>query len=507
MLGHRELSVEDYLDILRRRGVLIACCAVGLLGVGVGLSYVLQPTYESQTLILIQQQTVPENYVKPVVDQNLDARLASMSEQILSRSRLEPIINRYNLFAGDGNNMDDRIAMTRKAIKVKPIHSAEAHGGMPGFSVSFDAHDARTAQLVCGEITSQFVSENLSARQQSAEGTTDFLKQQLSDAKATLDAQDAKLAAFQTKYLGRLPDQENSNTNALQALTTQLDATTQSISQMQQNETFLQTMIAQQTHETQTVGTPAAIQQDERQKQLQDLKDQKKQLDALYTPDYPDVVDVSRRIADLEAEIKSSPAQAPAPAPMKTAPVGQMDSPQLRQLRAQLHAVQQSLIPARQEQARIQQQIRMYESRIEQSPVVEEEYKKITRDHDTALKFYNSLLTKMNESSMATALEQRQQGEQFSVMDPPNLPDAPKFPNHVMFGGGGAMAGLVLGLLLTGLLEYRDTSLRTETDIWTFTKMPTLAVISHVNGLPGTPGHRSGKRRFFSRKHEPREAA
>lgn len=501
MLGHRELNVEDYLDILRRRAWLIISCMVLLVLGGTGLSYVLSPVWESQTLILVQQQTVPTDYVKPVVDQNLDARLASMKEQILSRSRLEPIINRYNLFAGDGRNMDERIAMTRKAIKITQIHSAEAHGGMPGFFVSFDAHDARTAQLVCGEITSLFVSENLSAREQTAEGTTDFLKQQLSDAKATLDAQDAKLAAFQTKYLGRLPDQQNSNTNALQALTTQLDATTQSIAQMQQNETFLQTMISQQSHDSQAAGTPNAVQQDAREKELQSLKDQKKQLLALYTPDYPDVVDVSNKIANLEAEMKAAPAK---PA-KKSAPVANVDTPQLRQLRAQLHAAQQALIPARAQQARIQKQIGVYESRIEQSPMVEEEYKKITRDHDTALQFYNSLLTKMNESSMATALEQRQQGEQFNVMDPPNLPDSPKFPNHALFAGGGAMAGLALGLLIAGLLEYRDTSLRNETDVWAFTKLPTLAVISHVSDLKQT-GERPRKRRWFTRKQDPMEA-
>lgn len=504
MLGHRELNVEDYLDILRRRAWLIAGSAVALLAVSVGLSYVLPPSYESQTLILIQQQTVPEDYVKPVVDQNLDARLASMSEQILSRSRLEPIINRYNLFAGNGRNMDDRIAMTRKAISVKPIHSAEAHGGMPGFSVSFDAHDARTAQLVCGEITSQFVTANLNAREQTAEGTTDFLKQQLADAKATLDAQDSRLAAFQTQYLGRLPDQENSNTNTLQALTTQLNASTQSIAQMQQNESFLQTMLSQQTNDAQTTDTPAAVQQDERERELQALITQKKQLEALYTPDYPDVVDVNRKIADLRAEIKSAPAPTATPAAPTTHAA---QSPQLRQLRAQLHAVQQSLIPAHQEQARIQKQIQMYEARIEQSPMVEEDYKKITRDHETALQFYNSLLKKMNESSMATALEQRQQGEQFTVMDPPNLPDAPKFPNHLLFAGGGTVGGMVLGLLIAGLLEYRDTSLRSETDIWIFIKLPTLAVISHVDGLPGSPAHPDGKRGFFSRKQKSMEAA
>ncbi|MHB2009936.1 MAG: GumC family protein [Acidobacteriaceae bacterium] len=529
MLGHRELTIEDYTGILKRRWLLILCLAIVFLAIGGAISYIVPPLYESQTLILIEQQKVPEDYVKPVVDENLGARLASMKEQILSRSRLEPIIMKYNLFAGDKNatrsrveflkpimrrfnllagdenTMDQRIELTRKAVKITQIHSAEASGGMPGFFIAFQAHDARTAQEVCGEITSLFISENLSARERSAEGTTDFLKQQLDDAKRTLDEQDAKLAAFQLKYIGKLPDQESSNANALQALTTQLDAATQSVSRIQQNETFLQSLIAQETHEMQS-GGPSAASIDDRRKELSALIEQKKQMETLYTANYPDVVAISRKISDLQAEIDHSPVE-PAPKSAVTA-VKQPDSPQLLQLKAQLRAVQQSMIPTRKEQARIEQQIRTYEARIESSPMVEEQYKQITRDHDTALQFYNSLLTKMNESSMANALEQRQQGEQFSVMDPPNLPDAPKFPNHMMFAAGGFLSGLFLGLLISALLEYRDTSLRDERDIWAFTKLPTLTTISYVEGLPRpATDERVDRARIFSRMRKPIESA
>jgi uncharacterized protein involved in exopolysaccharide biosynthesis len=161
---------------------------------------------------------------------------------------------------------------------------------------------------------------------------------------------------------------------------------------------------------------------------------------------------------------------------------------------------------AKQEQARIEQQIRTYEARLESSPMVEEEYKQVTRDHETALQFYNTLLTKMNESSMATALERRQQGEQFSVMDAPNLPDAPTFPNRRIFAGGGLAAGLALGLLIAGLLEYFDTSLRNERDIWAFTKLPTLAMISHIDHLPQPPQSR-WRGAIFSRTDKPVESA
>jgi polysaccharide chain length determinant protein (PEP-CTERM system associated) len=516
MLGHRELTMEDYAGILRRRFWLILVCSVFFLGIGLTISYVLPPRYMSQTLVLIEQQKVPEDYVKPVVDEDLGARLASMKEQILSRSRIQPIIERFDLYAGKNASMDDRIDMTRKAIGINPIRSEQSHG-MPGFFISFTAKDPHTAQQVCGEITSLFVSANLSAREESAEGTTDFLKQQLAEAKRNLDDQDAKLAAFEQKNIGKLPGQTihlgdmslamgSPNESTLQALTTQLNATTQTENHLQQEETFLQTMIAQQAEDAQGADQGSGSTVEERKKQLKDLLAQKQELQAHYTPDYPDVIAVSRKIADLQAEIAHASAEPPKPAPEVTTAANRRDSPRLQQLKLQLRADQQAIASAKQEQARIEEQIRTYEARIEASPVIEEEYKAVTRDHDTALQFYNTLLTKMNESSMATALERRQQGEQFRVMDAPNLPDSPSFPNRVVFEGGGFGAGLLLGLVLSALLEYRDTSLRNERDVWAFTKLPTLAVVSLIDDL-ARPSPRQRLGRLFSRSAKPTESA
>jgi polysaccharide chain length determinant protein (PEP-CTERM system associated) len=502
MLGHRELTMEDYTDILKRRFWLILTSAISLLVVGVVVSRIIPARFESQTLILIDRQKVPEDYVKPVVEEDLGARLASLKEQIGSRSRLEPIIMRFNLFGNGNTTMDDRVLLTQKAIGVKPIPAGQS-GGMPGFYISFTARDAHTAQAVCAEISSRYVSANTNARQASAEGTTDFLKQQLEDSKRNLDQQDAKLAAFQQRYFGRLPEQEQSNTNTLQALTTQLDAATQTLSRAQQNVTFLQAMVSQQTHDLQN-AEPAATSAlvDERKTELKTLIQQRQALEALYTPDHPDVVEVSRKIADLQAEIAHTSNEA---APVVST-VNRPDTPQLQQLKAQLRSAQQAFDDAKQEQVRIEEQVRNYESRIESSPQVEEEYKQITRDHETALDFYNSLLKKMNESSMATALEQQQQGEQFHVMDAANLPDAPVFPNPLIFAAGGLAGGLFLGLLLAGLLEYRDTALRNERDVWAFTKLSTLAVISYIDGLP-QKANTPSRWNVFSRMNKSIESA
>jgi polysaccharide chain length determinant protein (PEP-CTERM system associated) len=489
MLGHRALTMEDYTAILKRRWWMIAIPAVVLPIIAIAVTFVIPPQYVSQTLVLVEQQKVPDDYVKPVVSEDLTGRLASMKEQILSRARLTPIIERFNLYGTGKMSMDDRIDQTRKSIDIKPIHSEMARtGGLPGFFISFKAADARTAQLVCGEITSLFVNENLKSRATSVEGTQEFLKGQLADAKRNLDDQDSKLAAFQQKYVGRLPGEEAPNMNMLTSLNTQLDAATQALARMEQDKSYEEAMLSQQ-QSISSQTTSGGIAPQAQQSQLQALLNEEADLTKRYTDDYPDVVAVRRKIKNLQKEM----AAAPPPTPVVTASApNRSDSPSVQQLRAQLRALEQGIQQKKHDQALIQGQIRMYQDRISSSPLVQEEYKNITRDYTTAQAFYDDLLKKMNQSKMATDLEKRQQGEQFRVMDEPNLPDGPAFPKRGVFAGGGLFAGLCLGLMMVSWREYRDTALRSERDIWAFTKLPTLAVISYAMDGSTAPKKRKG---------------
>jgi polysaccharide chain length determinant protein (PEP-CTERM system associated) len=482
MLGHRPLTPEDFATIVKKRGWMIVLPAALLALVGFGITFFVPPRYVSQTLVLVEQQKVPDEYVKPVVDQDLSGRLASMKEQILSRSRLQPIIDRFNLYGSLHMGMDDRIDQVRKDIDIKPIHSEIARaGGLPGFFIAFTANDAHTAQQVCGEITSLFVSENLHAREQSAEGTTDFLKGQLDDAKRNLDEQDAKLAAFQVANAGRLPGEEAANLNMLTSLNSQLDAATQGLSRMEQDKTYMEALLAQQVRELPAANDAGKPAPQVEQNELDSLLAQEADLTARYTSDYPDVVAVRRKISDLRKQMSAAPAPQSS---SSTAPkVNRPEPATVQQLRAQLRAMDQSISAKRAEQSGITQRIGDYQSRIHASPMVQEEFKNITRDYQTAQQFYDDLLKKMNQSKMATDLERRQQGEQFRVMDEPNLPDNPAYPKVSIFTLGGMGAGILVGLLLVGWVEYRDTALRSERDIWAFTKLPTLAVISQSSEI------------------------
>ncbi len=496
MLGHRELTSEDYLGILKRRRWQILLSVLIIPPLVLAASFVIPPRYVSQTLVLIQQQKVPDDFVKPVLSENLDARLAAMREQIMSRTRLQPIIEKFGLFPNEPT-VDARLVAMRKAIDVKPIESQMTRtNGLPGFFISFTGSSARVAQQVCGEITSMFLSENLRAREQSAQGTTDFLVGQLSDAKRSLDEQDARLAQFQRKYVGALPEQESSNLNMLTSLNTQLDAATQNLSRLQQEKTYLEALVGQQTNALDSLDNTGASPQ-VAGAELQKLEAQAAELETRYTPDHPDVVKIHRQI---DAQKKMLAASTQSGKPKKAV---QSNQPEFQKLQAQLGSLDEGIAAKKREQAGIQQQMNIYQARIAASPAVQEQYKQVTRDYQTALQFYNELLAKRNRSEMAMDLDRRQQGEQFLVMDPPNLPERPVFPNRIFFGIGGLAGGLAFGLLLSGYLEYRDQGLRNERDVLALTDLPTLASIPWIGSAEKSTGLRT---RFTRREHRAEES-
>src|ERR1700726_5001824 len=420
MVRNGEIGLAEAKRTLRRYWWILPLSTVFLGGLGLGAALVLPKRYTSQTMVLVAQPAVGPDYVKAVVTEDLNGRLASMKEQILSRSRLQPIIERFNLFANSGLSMDDRIDRTRKNIGIAPIQSEIARtNGLPGFYISFKSSDPRTAQLVCGEIQSLFVSENLNDRAASAAGTTDFLKGQLADAKAKLDEQDAKLRKFQQTYVGKLPGAEASNINMLTTLNTQLDAATQALARMEQDKNYAESMLALQI-QNQGTQTPehGGLAPQAQQVELQQLMAQEADLTSRYTDDYPDVLTVKRKIKELRQKIAETPATptSTASTPLATSPKA-TDSLGVQQLRAQLRAMDQGIAQKKRDQAAVQAQLHLYQERVASSPEVEEEYKAITRDNATAQLSYTDLLKKMQEAKMAVDLEKRQQGEQFRVMD------------------------------------------------------------------------------------------
>lgn len=481
MLGQRELTPEDYIAILRRRWpIILALCVVGC-GLGIATAHFLPKRYTSQTLVLVQQPTVPGDYVKPVVTEGTGERLVTMQQEILSRTRLEPVIQQLGLYRDDVGrvSMEDLVGRLRKAITVTPVEPmAETRAqGLPGFTVSVVFNEPRLAQQICSTITSMFMDANLQLRQRQAEQTTQFLGKQLSDAKARLDEQDAKLAVFQRRYIGSLPEDEATNINVLQGLNSQLEAATQSISRAQQDKTFAEAALNQQLAALQATQDGQSPQTQEGQ--LVALQNQLADLKSKYTDDHPDVIRVKRDIETLKKKLAETSTETDSATKEKTnRPAVEPAAIQL--LRAQIHQSDETIKERTAEQAEVQQRIKIYQSRVESSPAVEQEYKQLTRDYQTALDFYNELLKKRDQSAMATDLERRQEGEQFQVLDPANFPDSPSFPKKINFELGGLAAGLALGCGISLLLEMQDTSLKSERDVEVLLHLPVLATVPTI---------------------------
>jgi protein tyrosine kinase modulator len=483
--SQRELTPADYIAMLRRRWALIL--VLGLVGpvLTYGVSRFLPSRYKSQTLVLVEPPSVPSTIVPQIDVTSVSRRLASMKSQILSRSRLEPIIRQFGLFQEDINrkSVDELVGRLQKAIEVTPVQPmAETSGDLPGFYVTVTLNNPRTAQGVCTAVTSMFIEESLGIQEQHSEQTTQFLSQQLAESKADLDAQDAKLAAFKSRYMGSLPDDETANLNLLTGLTSQLDAANQALARAQQDKSFAQSMLTQQIaawQASQGGHDPGTIEQ-----QLVTLQAQLASLQARYTDDYPDVIKAKADVAALQKKIAESGSlndTADQAAVQKPA----VEPVQITQWRAQVRTADQLIAEKTREQEQIKQEIRLYQSRVQASPLVEQQYKELTRGYQTALDSYNDLLKKRDASAMSQSLNQQQQGEQFRVLDPANLPAGPSFPNRPLFALGGLGGGLAAGLGLAFLLEMQDKSLRTERDVEFALRLPVLAMVPAIEPVAG----------------------
>ncbi|HKD03155.1 MAG TPA: Wzz/FepE/Etk N-terminal domain-containing protein [Terriglobales bacterium] len=498
MIENRDLTMDDYLAMLRRRLKVILIPTLLAPLAGFLISYAFPPKYTSQSLVLVEAQKVPDGYVKSVVTEDITQRIATMQQQVLSRNRLKPMIQ--NLQLKSSKSLDDMIDDIRANLTIEPVQpditaSTKKKPGqgtdLPGFYVNYTADNPHDAQQICSQLTSMMLEENLKIREGVAQGTTEFLSAQLDSAKKNLDDLDAKMAVFKKQYMGQLPGDEENNLKLLMGLNSQLDANTQTLNRAQQDKTYTESLLAQQVaawKSSQNSTNPQTLQQ-----QLAALQSQLITLQARYTDDYPDVVKAKADIAEVKRKLDEMNNAASSQADKDTSDkAGVAEPPEIRQLRLQVHQYDTAIAQATREQNRIKEQISLYQGRVALSPAIEEQYKALNRDYDTAQKFYNDLLAKKSESEMQTDMERRQQGEQMRLLNPASMPDSPSFPVRWMFAAGGAGGGLAIGLGLALWLELRDKAIRTEGDVVAILELPTLVAVPWIG--TETVNGRNGKR-------------
>ena len=361
--------------------------------------------------------------------------------------------------------------------------------------MNYTSSTAEEARNICAGLTSLLIEEDLKTRQDQTQGTTDFLTQQVANAKQKVSTTWTRsFAAFKNQHMGQLPGDEDNNLKILMGLNSQLDANTQNLNRATQDKSYTESLLAQQVaawKSSQSSSNPQTL-----QAQLSQLQAQLIDLEARYTADHPDVIKTQADIAQVRKKL------AEANDPTAKAEEGGSDKgsasepAEIRQLRLQIHQYEDLAAQGTRDQKRLQQEIALYQGRVASSPGIEEEYKELARDYDNAQKVYQDDLAKQSTSKMAMQAAQRAAGgNRWRFLNPANLPDSPSFPLRPLFAAGGLGAGLVLGLGLALWLELRDKSIRTQADAEAALELPMLVAVPWVVEL--APANGNGKGHFL----------
>ncbi len=433
-------------------------------------SWVLPPVYSSQSSILIDRQKVPKEYVLPNVTGELPERLQSITQQILSRTELQRIINAYGLYRAQRARLsgDELAELMRRDVKVEPA-TGKSRDELYAFSINYSARTPELAQQITAELTSLFINADVRSREQFSLNTTEFLGRQLDVAANLLGAQEAAIRDFKMRHVGELAAQQQSNLELLAGLEAQAQHERDALGQARQQAIYLASLQGQyQAAENATLGgaalLPARIDQD-----IATLKTQAVSARTQYTTHHPDMMKLDQALAaleDLRARINSEvkPVAGSPPTPRTYAEL-QAATP-FMQLEGRIKANEQEIADRQSQLQELEARVELYRRRLNFTPVREQELADLARGYDQARTNYETLLAKKNQSQLASDLEKRQQGEQFRLLDPPTLPRKPSWPNRkkmlwlCLVAAGAAGAVVTTGAELSRPLVHHQRDLQ-----------------------------------------------
>jgi succinoglycan biosynthesis transport protein ExoP len=452
-----ELSIKDYLEIVQRRKWWIILAAIGVFICTLVVVWRLPNLYRSETVILVDPQKVPENYVASTSSTNIADRLSTLQQEVLSPTRLKKVVDQMGLFPELRGKVSDQdlVRMMQKSTVVELVNQGGRQ--LSAFRIAFQGRDPAVTAQVANEIATLFINENLKVTEEHTVGTADFLNHELEKTKEQLDQKDAQLQSVKSKYIMDLPDSKQYHLEALSTLRAQLQAIQEKIRRDQQEKVYLQTLTASSAPTVDLDNDAGAASPFE--SQIQRMEAHLSELRSRYGPAYPDVRKAQAELNDLKARAAREELNAP-PKPQATElskrtiknPVVES---QMQKLNDEI-AEQSKQIPA------LQEQINFHVSKLEGIPIFEQRIAASMRDYDTLRAHYTGLLDKKLSADMANALESRQKGERFVILDPAQVPDHPFAPNRGLLSLAGLFGGIFGGIGLAVLRELSDESVRSE---------------------------------------------
>jgi polysaccharide chain length determinant protein (PEP-CTERM system associated) len=480
----KQYSFEALAQIARRRAWLIVLPALLVAAAGAAVVHQWPNTYRSQTVILVVPQRVPETYVRSTVTARIEDRLQTISQQILSRTRLEQIVQDFNLYPkqrAEQRLMEDIVERMRTRDIGIDIVKGDA------FRVSYVADDPRTAMRVTERLASLFIDESLRDREVLAEGTNQFLSTQLDEARRQLVLNEKKLEEYQAMHNGELPSQMAANLQGMHNAEMALQSLGESLNRDRERRLMLERSVADivDTPDAAPASDSALTASETAAKTLAtELRTAEQALLALelkLKPEHPDVKRLRRSVDELRTRVEAQQLEGTLSGkPRGAVAIDQARRKRLADAKAELENLDRQLETKVAEESRLRGVLASYQSRIEAAPAREAELAGITRDYETLQQSYRALLQKKEESQISANLERRQIGEQFKIIDPARVPEKPASPDRPRLYLIVVFAAIGLGVACAATAEYFDRSLRSEADVRAALNLMVLATVPYV---------------------------
>ena len=409
--------------------------------------------YHAETRILVNPQKVSDKYVSSAVSMGATERLNTLSQQVLSTSRLEAIFDDFNLFPKLRGKVGHQELIDRMRHNIG-IELKQSSDGPSSFTLSYEGDSPQEVAGVTNRLAESFIAWNLHDREQEAQGTTEFLESELVESKAKLDALEQQLRVYKLDHLGELPDQLQANIQTLSRLQIQLQANVEARSNLDRD-AAIGSFEQESVLSSRGTVTPVSARQ-RLSTQVDAARRDLAELNKRYTPEHPDVQEKRRELDELEAQLTQARdiASTGAPVAKSTEPVDP---------RGQLMVTERSHLLAAQRD--IEGQISRYQSRVDAEPIREQEISQLLRDYDTARQHYALLLEKSYSAQMASELERKQQGGSFTLLDIARIPDAPVGPKRLALMVGAFFFSLFAGIGIGVALELSDPSIKSEAQL------------------------------------------
>jgi polysaccharide chain length determinant protein (PEP-CTERM system associated) len=478
----RAYTVGEFVAVGWRRKWIILVSTAVVTAATVVVSARLPNRYRAETLILAAGLSMSNDYVRMTVSNDTRTKdsFPAISQEILSRPRLERIIQDFNLYPDIRRTrpMDVAVEYMRNQIDIKTLEGSET------FRVSFESASPVTAVKVTERLADFFIAENSKDRTALAAQTSAFLESQLENARRRLVEQEKRLEAYRLRYGPELPTQLQSNLQVIQNTQTQIQTLGEAVNRLSDRRLLTARQLAdlqseQYLPDPSTVVSQSSVTSTSAQLEAarSDLRAQELRL----TPQHPDLVRARQLVSDLENRVKAE-ASAPKTETRLTppTPVEIARRNKVKELQAELESLDRQIAVNVSEVTDRRAALDTYQQRVEAGPTRESELVAITRDYDTLQSIYRQLLAKREDSKIAENLEQRQVIEQFKVLDPPHEPERPFSPNRRLIDAGGAVVGLLLGVAIVALVAYLDKRIKVEADLRAVVDLPLFAMIPSI---------------------------